>query len=128
MPFINEPEPADFKNNASAHKHPDFVTSEIKELLSSGRRREVSRDEVHVIILLQWLTIAISSGLFWIIDILISICRFPSLSARILEPLGIYFKKMIIFSNVTLSRVIIISIFLNTTKNIWVLLGKLTSS
>ena len=35
--------------------------------------------------------------IFWIIDILISICRFPSLSARILEPLGIYFKKIIIF-------------------------------
>ena len=49
LPFINEPEPADFKNNASAHKHSDFVTSEIKELLSSGRIKEVSRDEVHVI-------------------------------------------------------------------------------
>ena len=49
LPFINEPEPADFKNNASAHKHSDFVTSEIKELLSSGRIREVSREEVHVI-------------------------------------------------------------------------------
>ena len=49
LPFINEPEPADFKNNASAHKHSDFVTSEIKELLSSGRIREVSSGEVHVI-------------------------------------------------------------------------------
>ena len=47
--FINEPEPAEFRNNASAHKHSDFVTSEVKELLRSGRIREVSREEVHVI-------------------------------------------------------------------------------
>ena len=31
---------------------------------------------------------------------------------------------MIIFSNVTLNRVVIILIYLNLTKNIWVLLGK----
>ena len=42
LPFINEPEPAEFKNNASARKHSDFVTSEVKELLTSGRIREVS--------------------------------------------------------------------------------------
>ena len=49
LPFINEPEPAEFKNNASARKHSDFVTSEVKELLSSRRIREVSREEVQEI-------------------------------------------------------------------------------
>ena len=49
LTFINESEPAEFKNNASAHKHSDFVISKVKELLSSGRIREVSREKVHVI-------------------------------------------------------------------------------
>ena len=31
LPFINQTEPTEFKNNASAHKHSDFVTSEVKE-------------------------------------------------------------------------------------------------
>ena len=30
--FTNEPEQAAFKNSASARKHSDFVTSEVKEL------------------------------------------------------------------------------------------------
>ena len=37
------------ENNAPARKHSDFVTSEVKELSSSRRIREVSREEVHVI-------------------------------------------------------------------------------
>ena len=48
---------------------------------------------------------AISLGLLWIVDILIGTYRFSSLSRRISEPLEIYFKNMIIFSNVTLNRV-----------------------
>ena len=42
-------EPAEFSNNASARRNSDFVTSEISELLSSGRIREVSCDDVHTI-------------------------------------------------------------------------------
>ena len=71
---------------------------------------------------------ATSLGLFWIVDILINAYRFPILSVRTSEPLGIYFKKTIIFSNVTLNGVIIILIYLSLTKNIWVLLGKLMAS
>ena len=43
------PEPAEFSNNASARKNSDFVTSEISELLSSERIREVSRNDIHII-------------------------------------------------------------------------------
>ena len=42
LPFKEVPEPADFSNDASARRNSDFVTSEISELLSSGRIREVS--------------------------------------------------------------------------------------
>ena len=45
LPFTNESEPVEFKNNASAHKYSNFVTSEVKELLSSGRIRKVSGEE-----------------------------------------------------------------------------------
>ena len=33
LPFINELEPAEFKNNASACKHADFVTSEVLRVI-----------------------------------------------------------------------------------------------
>ena len=36
-------------NLKTTHKHSDFVTSEVKELLSSGRIREVSGEKVHMI-------------------------------------------------------------------------------
>ena len=39
--------------NALARKNSDFVTSEISELLSSGRIREVSHNDVHTINLLS---------------------------------------------------------------------------
>ena len=42
-------EPAEISNNALARKNLDFVTSEISELLSSGRIREVSHNDVHTI-------------------------------------------------------------------------------
>ena len=48
LPFVEVLEPAEFSNNASARRNSDFVTSEISELLSSGRITEVSRN-VHTI-------------------------------------------------------------------------------
>ena len=69
-----------------------------------------------------------SSGLFWIVDISINTYRFPSLSVKTSDPLWIYLKNMIISSNVTSNKVIIILIYLSLTKNIWVLLGKLMAS
>ena len=113
LPFINEPEPADFKNNASAHKF--------------WENREVSREEVHVI---NPLTVADNGNkLKLILD-----CRYinqhlqiPKFKCEDVRTIRDLFQKMIIFSNVTLSGVIIILIFLNPTKNIWVLLGKLTA-
>ena len=54
--------------------------------------------------------------------------QIPKFKCEDIRTIRDLFQKMIIFSNVTLSRVIIILIFLNPTKNIWVLLGKLTAS
>ena len=47
--FVEVPEPAEFSNNVSARRNSDFVTSAISELLSSGRIREASRNDVHTI-------------------------------------------------------------------------------
>ena len=129
LPFISEPEPAEFKNNASAHKHSDFVTSKVKELLSSGRIREVSKEEVHVINLL---IVADNGNKFR----LILDCRYihqplqiPKSKSEDTKTLWELFQKDDnFFSNVTLNRVIIILIYLNPTNNIWVLLGKLMAS
>ena len=49
LPFVEVPEPAEFSNNASERRYSDFVTSEISQLLSSGRIREVSRNDIHTI-------------------------------------------------------------------------------
>ena len=49
LPFVEVPESAEFSNNASARRYSDFVTSEISELLSSGRIREASRNDIHTI-------------------------------------------------------------------------------
>ena len=49
LPFVEVLEPAEFSNNASARRNSDFVTTEIFEWLSSGRIREVSRNDVHTI-------------------------------------------------------------------------------
>ena len=49
LPFVEVLEPAEFSNNPSARRNSDFVTSEIFEWLSSGRIREVSRNDVHTI-------------------------------------------------------------------------------
>ena len=91
--FIKEPEPDEFKNNASAHKHSDDVTPEF----FFGRIRKVSTEEVYAI---NRLTVADNGNkLRLILD-----CRYtnqhlqiPKLNARISEPSGIYFKKMHIF-------------------------------
>ena len=49
LPFVEVLEQAEFSNNASARRNSDFVTSEISEMLSSWRIREVSRNDVHTI-------------------------------------------------------------------------------
>ena len=51
LPFVEVLEPAELSNNALARRNSDFVhvTSEISELLSSGRIREVSRNDIHTI-------------------------------------------------------------------------------
>ena len=52
LPFVEVTEAAEFSNNASARRNLDFVTSEISELLSSGRIGEVFLNNVHTINLL----------------------------------------------------------------------------
>ena len=49
LPFISEPEPKIFQDNVSALRNKKFVTNEILDLLSSGRVREVSQNEVKML-------------------------------------------------------------------------------
>ena len=49
LPFISEPEPKIFQNNVSALRNKEFVTNEVLNLLSSGRVREMSQNEIKVL-------------------------------------------------------------------------------
>ena len=49
LPFISEPKPKIFQNNVSALRNKEFVTNEILDLLSSGRVREVSQNEIKML-------------------------------------------------------------------------------
>ena len=48
IPFLEMPPKASFKNK-SALNHPDFVSSEVLNLLDLGCVKEISRNDVHVI-------------------------------------------------------------------------------
>ena len=49
IPFLEIPPKVFFKNNKSALKHPEFVSSEVLNLLNLGCVKEIRKDEAHVI-------------------------------------------------------------------------------
>ena len=128
MPFIKEPEPAEFKNNTSAHKHSDFVTLEVKELSSSGRIKEVAREEVHMI---NPLTVTDNGNKFS----LILDCRYINQHLQIAKfkckdfrTIGDLFKKDDYFFRCDIKRGYHHIDILESHQNIWDLLGKLMAS
>ena len=48
LPFANSPEPVKLKNNKSARLNADFVDQAIRELVLSGRVREISHQPLVV--------------------------------------------------------------------------------
>ena len=49
IPFLEMPPKVSFKNNKSSLNHPDFVSSEVLNLLDLGCVKEISRNDAHVI-------------------------------------------------------------------------------
>ena len=49
LPFVEEPQPSEFKNHGSKSMYSKSVSDEVKELEATGRIREVTREEVHTV-------------------------------------------------------------------------------
>ena len=69
IPLLEIPPKVFFKNNKSALKHSDFVSSEILNLSNLGCVKEIRKDEAYVISPLSVVYNAPSLDLFWILVI-----------------------------------------------------------
>ena len=49
LPFVEEPQPSEFKNHGSTSKYSKFVFDVVKELEAMGHIREVTKEKVHTV-------------------------------------------------------------------------------
>ena len=112
-----------FRNNKSAISSAEFVTNEIKDLLKSGCVKEIDESEAHIISPLSVVHKSTKSRLILDLSYLNQFLTVPKFKFEDIRSVKDLFQKVTISSNLTFTKGITISIFLNHMSNILPFLG-----